>query len=220
MDKPGWLTQFPLLADSNDPVVEALARTAQRAILPPGQTVFHAGSACDNYLLVTAGSVRVQLLTESGREVVLYRVRPGETCVLTTSCLMAGQAYPAEGLTDTEVEAMVLGRGAFDDAIQRSAVFRQFVFDNFAQRLAQVIARMEEVSFGAIDARLAALLLQGDTVLKTTHQELATELGSAREVVSRHLKRFEQHGWIRLSRGIVEVLEPRSLAKLRDSRPA
>lgn len=182
--------------------------------LPAGQILFYPGSSCQNYVLVVEGVIRVQLIAASGREVLLYQVRPGDSCVLTTACLLGQRPYPAEGITETAVTAFIVGGQCFQQALRRSDCFRSFVFENLAQRLAAVIGRMEEVVFTAIEQRLAKILVEAGDRLVTTHQALATELGTAREVVSRQLKRFERYGWIRLNRGRIEVLDRRALGRL------
>ncbi|MGR8933386.1 MAG: Crp/Fnr family transcriptional regulator [Gammaproteobacteria bacterium] len=212
-----WKTHFPEFPASNDPAVSRLMEAARLVRLPAGQAVFHAGGCCENYLLMLQGCVRTQLISESGREVLLYHVRSGDSCVLTTSCLLSGERYPAEGFTEDEVLAFVIPAAEFHQALDRSAFFRRFVFQNFARRLGNVISRMEEVVFGPIDSRLAkALLASGKKIVTKTHQELASELGTAREVVSRHLKRFELCGWVNLSRGAVEIAEIHALQQLAD----
>jgi len=206
---------FPAL--QADPALIPILASAQTIHLPPHAQVFMPGALCQNYLLVVRGSVRVQLLTESGREVVLYHVRDGDSCVLTTSCLLGATRYPAGGIAETEVTAIALPATDFNRALARSEAFRRFVFGNLGRRLAEVIARMEQVAFAPVDGRLAAALLnltRDDTRLNLTHHELAVELGSAREVVSRHLKRFEDHGWVRLGRASIEVLDRAALQDL------
>lgn len=195
---------------AQDAELAAILGRAQCVHLPPGQRVFEPGAVCQNYLLVARGQVRVQLLTASGREVVLYHVGPGDSCVLTTSCLLGAARYPAEGITAGEVTALALAAADFHQGLDSSAVFRRFVFGNLGRRLSDVIARMEQVVFASIDARLAGSLLQlagPDGRLAVTHHDLAVELGTAREVVSRHLKRFEEQGWVRLGRGSIELLD-------------
>lgn len=199
---------------AQDAELAAILDRAQCLTLPSGQRVFEPGSACHNYLLVARGQVRVQLLTAGGREVVLYHVGPGDSCVLTTSCLLGSSRYPAEGITAGEVTAFALSAADFHDGLDSSAVFRRFVFGNLGRRLSEVIARMEQVVFAPIDARLAGSLLElagADGRLTATHHELAVELGTAREVVSRHLKRFEEQGWVKLGRGSIELLDPTAL---------
>jgi CRP/FNR family transcriptional regulator len=212
---------FPELTGSGDKVVAQLIGSAQSVTLPPGATVFHVGSACEQYLLVVDGSVRVQLLTESGHEVVLYHVRPGESCILTTACLLGRVPYPADGVTETSVSALAIDSGEFRRALAESPGFRLFVFRNIGERFAGVIGRLVEVAFGSIDRRLAQALLrarQSNQSIELTHQALATELGTAREVVSRHLKHFEQQGWVSLGRSRIEVLGQAALLRLAESK--
>ena len=155
---------------------------------------------------------------DSGREVVLYHVRPGDGCILTTTCLLSGDTFPAEGITDLPTKALALSRAEFDLALQGSPGFRHLVFANLGQRLADVISRIEQLCSPSIERHLAAMLMESQTDNKgsitTTHQKLAGELGTAREVVSRHLKRFEEKGWVRLGRGTIQIREPETLTRL------
>ena len=213
-------TLFPELARSRDKVAARVLDAAHRVKLPGGSAVFHVGSACEKYLLVLAGSVRVQVLTDSGHAVVLYHVRAGESCILTTSCLLGGVPYPADGVTENSVVALAIDSVEFRRALDESAGFRKFVFRNIGQRFAKVIAHLTEIAFGSIDRRLAQALLQrlqASRSVRLTHQELATELSTAREVVSRHLKRFEQSGWVKLGRGRIEVLGLAALRRLAET---
>jgi CRP/FNR family transcriptional regulator len=214
MPNSDWQDCFPELSQSQDPIIQQLLKSAHSTTLPPGKTVFRRGSTCENYLLIAKGRVKTFLISASGREILLYHVNPGESCVLTTSCLLGGDAYPAEGITETSVDALMIHRKAFDQALGQSTQFRQFVFANMGKRFADVIARMEALNFTHIDARLAQTLLQhanGQTYLMITHQSLADEMGTAREVVSRHLKSFEQQGLIKLGRGEIRILNPKQL---------
>ena len=127
---------------------------------------------------------------------------------------MSGERYPAAAVTENEVEAVVVERALFDTTMQHWPDFRRFVLKSFGRRLGQVIARMDEVAFGPVGRRLAQLLESKAPVAHTTHQELAAELGSSREVVSRHLKRYEDQGWIKLRPGEIEVLDPVALRQL------
>ncbi|TPQ28925.1 Crp/Fnr family transcriptional regulator [Methylomonas koyamae] len=207
-----WKDQFPEFAGCGDAVVAQLMAAATLVTVPAGQQVFYPGQACDNYLLLLSGSVKAQILSADGREVLLYRVLPGDSCVLTTSCLLGDSAYPAEGYTETDISAFAIPAHVFQRCLQQSAFFREFVFRNFSGRLADVIKRMAALSFASIDQRLAQTLLAEKTnPIRKTHQELALELGSVREVVSRHLKRFESLGWLNLSRGSIEIVDAAAL---------
>ena len=199
-------------------VLQQLGKQVQRVHLPAGQVVFHRGDTCRNYLVVVSGSVRVQTLSTGGREVVLYRVTDGQSCVITTSCLISDEAYPAEGVTDVETEALVIPHAVFNEALGYSEAFRRFVFANQGQRLGDLIQRVEDVAFGRVDARLAKHLVDRchnhPGSVSATHQQLASELGTAREVVSRQLKVFEREGLVAVHRGAVEVIKPDELIRV------
>ena len=190
---------------------------ARLVTMPADEPVFHAGSPCETYVLLLEGTVRVQVIGESGREAVLYRVLPGQSCVLTTCCIISGDDYPAEAFTESPVRALVVTQSAFDRALESAPAFRRFVFTNLGGRIADVIARMEEVTFHPVERRLAAFLLsRADDAgtIEATHQEIAVELGTAREVVSRHLKRLESSGLIEQGRSTVQVRRHVELRRL------
>jgi len=196
-------------------LAEILLIFAKKVNLPANTTIFYQGSQCDNYLLVTKGVVKVFTRSESGREIVLYRVKKEQSCTLTTTCLLANNHYPAEGVSESNVEALIIPSNMFNLGLAQSASFREFVFNTYAKRLCDVISLVGEVSFNRIDVRLAKQLVGSNSdLLATTHQCLATELGTAREVVSRQLKSFEDKKLIVLSRGKIQLLDRAQLNKL------
>jgi CRP/FNR family transcriptional regulator len=212
-----WKQVLPQLADLDDPATQELFSQAQEVSLPANTIVFHQGDPCSNYFLVLDGSVKVLSRAENGREIVLYRLGSGDSCVLTTSCLFGNVPYPAEGSTETAVTALAIPAAAFKKAIQQSDAFRTLVFQTFTAHLASVIALVEEVAFGRLGSRLARYLLEhADPGLqvKATHQALATELGSAREVISRQLKELEGRGLVQLQRGCIALQDMEALKKL------
>jgi CRP/FNR family transcriptional regulator len=218
-DDTNWQDLFPTLA-AGDPDTRTVLNGARAVTMAADQPVFRAGAPCDNYVLLLAGSVRVQVIGESGREAVLYRVLPGQSCVLTTCCILSGDDYPAEGFTESGVRALIVTKPAFDAALESAPAFRRFVFANLGARIADVIARMEEVAFRPVERRLAAFLLaRGDATgaVHATHQEIAVELGTAREVVSRHLKRFASAGLVELGRSTVRVRRSIDLQHVADA---
>jgi len=209
-----WQQSFPHLHELNDAVINDLMNNAGKIYMPAKATAFRQGDACSNYLLILSGKIKVLTRAENGREIVLYRLGDGDSCVLTTSCLFGHARYPAEGVTETEVTALAIPAAKFHDAIQQSKPFREFVFSSFSSHLGSLIALVEEVAFGKLDIRLARHLLKHCSdiaTIETTHQQLATELGSAREVISRQLKDFESRGWLKLHRGSIEILDKQSL---------
>lgn len=212
-----WTHAFTALDGLDDASRQALQTHSHAVSAAEGSVLFREGSPCQAYLFVQQGQIRVQKLGENGREITLYRVEAGETCIVTTACLMSGKDYDAEGVAESAIAAQALPIAAFRQLLASSAAFRDFVFCAYGSRIADLLLLIEEVSFGRIDQRLAACLLQrarGQPGLSLTHQELAAELGSAREVISRQLKEFERRGWIHLGRGQLQLLDAGALQQL------
>ncbi|MBB4285165.1 Crp/Fnr family transcriptional regulator [Roseospira goensis] len=202
-----------------EPEARRLLADAVRPVrVPDGAVMFRDGDTCESYALVLDGRVRVQKVSESGRQIVLYRVEAGQTCVLTTNALLAALPYGAEGVAETPVLAAVLPADAFHALLGQSAAFRRFVFSAYATRLSDLLLLIDDVAFGRIDARLAHLLLtraDNGGIVRATHQDLAIELGTAREVISRQLKDFERRGWVGAARGQVRVTDAGALERIR-----
>ncbi|MFN3260932.1 MAG: Crp/Fnr family transcriptional regulator [Pikeienuella sp.] len=205
------------LADLPAPLRDEVARRSVYIRVPAGSVVFSSGQEAANLLFVLSGGVRVSQTSESGREVVLYRVSAGESCVMTTACLLAGAPYLAEGVAETDVEAVAIPQSVFDDLAGRSAAFRAMIFEAYARRLTDLFHVIDDVAFGRVDIRLAQRLIAlaaGEDELRVTHQQLAAELGTAREVVSRQLQEFQRRGWIAQSRGRIEIADRAAIARL------
>ena len=181
--------------------------------MPAGTLLFDDHQACEGFPFVVEGSIRVLKAAPNGRELPLYRVTPGETCVISSSCLLGQEDYNARGITEADTLLMLLPKAVFDELLAEPA-FRGFVFHLFAERIADLMQIIEEVAFHKLDQRLAALLLGKGRWLHTTHQQLADELGSVREIVSRLLKGFAAQGLVRLAREQIEILDPAGLRQL------
>jgi len=215
------LAAVPELRGLDDPAAREVLAASRLVRLPAGTTMFRDGDACRDYMLLVSGSVRIQKVAESGREIVLYRLQPGQGCVLTTSCLLAGRPYPAEGVAENEVTALAIPHAVFERGLAESPGFRRFVFSAYSRRLAELISLIEAVAFGRFEVRLAHYLLHhapAQGPLKITHSGLAQELGSAREVVSRQLKDFERRGLVRLTRGAIAIVDRDTLADVAQGR--
>jgi len=216
-----WLKAFPELHAIADENWRRAATQAQVMSVPRGAVLFRDGDVCQGYVFVIDGAVKVQKMDTQGREIVLYRVEEGQTCMLTTSCLIGNQPYPAEGIAETDVKLAMLPASTFERAVSDSAEFRRFVLASIGRRIGDLMMLVEDVAFGRMDVRLAKLLLRlgGESggVLSLTHQELATELGTAREVVSRLLKDFERKGWLALSRGRITIREEWALKGVQEN---
>lgn len=189
---------------------------AQAMTLPAGSEVFHQGDDCGHYVVVRSGSIKVFARSAEGKEVVLYRISEGEVCVLTTSCLLGNRRYPAEAVCETDVVVYLLQKAQFDQQLNSSETFRQFVFASFGERLADLMGLIEQVALDTIEQRLANYLLHhhdAQQQIHATHQVIASEIGSAREVVSRQLKTFEKQQLVALSRGQITLLDADALAQ-------
>lgn len=205
---PNWRTVLPELSKSADHITCQLLDSSKIISLKANTTVFHQGDACNNYLIILSGKVKVYTRAENGREILLYRLFQGDSCVITTSCLFGHKNYPAEGLTETEVSALAIPVTQFNSVLKISETFREMVFAAFSSHLTDLITLVEEVAFGKIDMRLAKHLLEHcdeNKRLASTHQIIATELGTAREVISRQLKDMESKGYIDINRGNIKI---------------
>lgn len=221
MPGEAWTHHFAGLASLDAGTRSALEAAGRVIKLPRGAQIFAPEQTPQNYLLLLTGDIRVSQMSESGREIVLYRVLPGDSCTLTTACLLGGDAYQAEAIAETDIEAVVVPRKAFDDLIGRSAEFRRFVFAAFSHRVSDILKLVDEIAFQRLDVRLADRLLElsaGADELAITHQQLATELGTAREVVSRQLNEFQRRGWVSASRGNLRLNDRDALLRLKAER--
>lgn len=212
-----WTSLFPGLSRLEDGLRARLRAESTVVSVPEGSVIFGPGTAPTSLLLLLEGRVRVQQQSESGREIVLYRVEAGESCVMTTACLLAYDDYSAEGIAETDLRAAAIPRRVFDDLVASSVAFRTFIFTAYARRMTDLFLVIEEIAFQRLDIRLAQKLVElsrGADQLHLTHQKLAAELGTAREVVSRQLAEFQRRGWIVLTRGVVDLTDRAALNRL------
>lgn len=212
-----WIDQFSELSVLTVVEREFLYNSSKTIDVPANTIVFGPGKKPDHLLLLLKGIVRVQQLSESGREIVLYRVRAGESCVLTSACMLAFEDYSAQGVTETDSKAVAIPLDVFDRLVAESTGFRRFVFTAFSKRIVELFHIVEDVAFQRVDVRLAERIVelaQGETKISLTHQQLASELGTAREVISRQLSEFQRRGWIQQSRGTIELVNMRAIEQL------
>jgi CRP/FNR family transcriptional regulator len=186
---------YPVLAELPSALQARIAASLQTLSLTPGTVVFDERQPCAGFPFILDGAIRVAKVSSGGRELPLYRVVAGESCIITSSCLLGHADYNARGVTEGATTLALLPRALFDEVLAEPA-FRDFVFALFSERMAELMQLVEEVAFRKLDQRLAALLLGKGRVLKTTHQQLADELGSVREMVSRLLKGFAEQGLV------------------------
>ena len=206
-----------LLAPGLEPGTNAQLAQLPLRQLPEGSVLFRPGDEASGFVLVREGVIDVHLTGRSGREITLYEVEPGQTCVQTTLCLLGHVSYSAEAVARTPIRVAVVPAGMFHRLLGESAGFRDYVFRSLGNRLADVTNVLEQVAFVKIEARLAQELLKragADGVAAVTHQELAAAIGSAREVVSRRLEVLSKQQLVALERGLVRIVDRRGLIEM------
>jgi CRP/FNR family transcriptional regulator len=185
----------------------------QALTVAAGTVLFDEHQSCQGFPFVIDGAIRVTKPAANGRELPLYRVLPGESCIISSSCLLGHVDYNARGIATSDTTLALLPRQLFDELLTQP-VFRDFVFHLFSERLADLMQLVEEVAFRKLDQRLASLLLGRGRIVRATHQQLADELGSVREMVSRLLKGFAEQGLVQLSREQIEILDSAGLRRI------
>lgn len=213
----GWVATSAGLAGLD---YDAAARLNQLPPMevPSGTVLFSPGDAVKGYVIVLKGRVSVSLTGVSGREMLLYAVTPGQSCIQSTLGLMGGEDYTAEAMTEEHCTLVMLPKPLFLSLLNESSAFRSVVFSAFAERMQTMMHLLEKVAFQRVECRLAAHLLDRavDGTLLATQQELAVAVGSAREVISRRLDAWSRHGWVKTSRGTVEITDKEALQTLAD----
>ena len=208
------LSLYPVLGSLPAADRQAVLDTeAQAVTVDADALLFEEGQPCRGFPMVLQGCVRVARGSPGGRQLELYRVSPGELCVVSTSCLFGSVPLSAHGQSTESTQLVLLSPAGFGRWSQHEG-FRRFVFGIFADRLADLMALAEAVAFQRLDQRLAQALLGHGAVVRTTHQALADELGTVREIVTRLLKRFERAGCVQLSRERIQVLDAVALRRL------
>jgi len=208
------LERFPSLAELPPERLERLLAASQPVSAPAGTVLFSPHQPCAGFPLLLSGAVRVFKATPNGREILLYRVEPGDACILSGGCLLGQTDYSATGVAESPVLLLSLAPEVFQELLLGHEPFRRFVFGLYGARLAEVMELVEEVAFHKLDQRLAQLLIRRGPEIRETHQKVADELGSVREIVSRLLRSFETRGWVSLERERISVRDPKSLSRL------
>lgn len=206
---------FPALKTLEPAHFSALQRSLHFVTLEGGSVAYHHDAECPSYLMCIDGLTRVFRTSGNGRELLLYRVGPGATCILTTQCLLTGGNFPAQSVAERETLLAGVPASSFHALLRSSEQFRRFVLDDYARLLTEMLGLVEELAFSSVEQRLARQLLieagSGVTVAKT-HQQLASAIGTVREVVSRVLGEWERNNWVVLQRGQVVLTNPAALA--------
>ena len=211
------LALYPAFQGLPSERLATLLANSPQLIAPEGSQLFAEHQPCQGFPLLMAGSIKVVKLASSGRELLLYRVRPGGSCIISSSCLLGQADYNAQGIAESSLQMLLLPVEQFRSLLVEHAPFRDFVFHLFTDRIAELMQLVEEVAFARLDQRLARLLLAREqTVIQATHQQLADELGSVREIVSRLLKGLVAQKLVSLGREQIQILDRPGLQKFAD----
>lgn len=205
---------FPRLGTDSG-LIRQITATSSAIDLGAGHNICHQGDSCSHLALVTKGTARVFKIAESGREITLYRIDPGECCILTASCMLSGRPFPAAATVESDLEAVLIPQPKVTGWMTGSETWRHYLWGLLAERLGDVISLVEEIAFRRMDERLGEHLIllaqQHGSIIPATHQQIAADLGTSREVVSRLLKDFEIRGLLRLGRGRIELDDPTAI---------
>ena len=205
---------YPVLREIPAAFIRDIKETSHELVAPVGQVLFDLGEDCDYIPLLKSGSIRVVKPFPTGWEMLLYRVLPGQVCILTVNCLLSNWKHLARVAVEKDLSAVSIPRESFSGLIEASSEFRGFVFSNYSISLFSMLNCVEVVLTQPIEQRLAKVLLdRRSDVIRVTHQGLADELGTAREVISRILKDFEKKGMITLKRGIIFIQDQAALVQ-------
>lgn len=220
MDKFTIFNQYPFFNTANEQQKTLFSNAGRLVSLPQNTILFHENDACDKVALIGKGTVRVFKLAETGREITLYSVSKGESCILTSLCMLSKKQHMASAMVEEEVLAVIFPAAVFNAWVEEYPLVRKLVFETLASRTLHLMTLIEEITFGKMDIRLANFLLQqfanqSQNSLIITHEQIAIELGTVREVISRLLKTFEiDEKAIKLSRGKITLLNQTKLQKL------
>jgi CRP/FNR family transcriptional regulator, anaerobic regulatory protein len=210
------LQQYPMLRELSAMDQAELQAAASVMRVPADTVLFDEDQPCQGFPLLLSGNIRVIKAAPNGRELQLYRVMPGESCILTSSCLLGNTRYHARGIAEQALEMVLLPASSFHTLLGNQQSFRSYVFHLFSDRLTDLMQLVSAVAFQKLDQRLANLLVSKSNPIHATHQSLADELGSAREIVSRLLKGFAEQGWVKLGREQIQITDTAALKKFAD----
>ena len=213
---PDWVRKYPMFNVRDEACMEILS-SAKEIRFEKDHQIFRETEDCRGYLFCLEGRIRIQKLSSDGREIMLYRISPGDNCALSAACLLSGTPYIANAIAENSVVAMALPKERFLAGLASCDCFRKFVFESYGFQLIRMMNLVKDVAFDPLELRLAQYLLNDaneEGILKVTHQEIAVALGSVREVVTRELKKFKDRNWIDLGRGEIRMLDRESLSEL------
>lgn len=211
-----WVDEAGFLAELEPQWRDAL-NACKPVAIAARTTLFRPGDQAQSFVILLSGRIGVYLTGRNGRELLLYAITPGETCVQTTLGVLGGAPYSGEAVAETDLVAVLIPPAVFERLMAGSAGFRQFVFRAFAARLGDLMFVLEQVAFVKVEQRLAQALLERagpDGIVSMTHHELAVVIGTAREVISRRLEAMQSKGLISSERGAICILDRPAFSRM------
>jgi CRP/FNR family transcriptional regulator len=213
-EKEKLFRRYPVLQQLSPDLLKRVEQEVKLVRAASGQELFHEGSPCGAFPLLVEGTIRATKTGPDAHEILLYRLNPGETCVITVVALLGSTAYPARGEAESDLIFFAVPRNLFLDLVLHSQHFRTFVFEFLSLRMAHLMTLIDDIAFRRVDQRLASHLLLHPEPISLTHQKLADTLGTTREVVSRILESFQESGMLKLGRKRIEILNRNALERV------
>lgn len=213
-----WLQQFPLLERMQARDLDRLKKVVHFPVLEPGQVAYQRDWPCPDYVMCVDGRTRVYTAEREGREMLIYNVEGGGSCVLTTQCILTNSTFPAESVAEVHTNLAAIPKHSFRKFMTEIPAFRDFVMADYVKLLHKMFSVIDTIVFASVEQRLARRLLvdaSSEGFVQKTHQQLAQDIGSGREIISRRLSDWERKGWIRGERGQIEILDGAAIASLR-----
>lgn len=197
-------------SDLSADTLEKLAVNSNISKISSGSRLFASGDIAEYFVIVTSGQVRVQLSSRSGRDIILFRLSAGQCCALTTSCLLSNSPYYAEAIAEADVEILLISSSVFNQMLMASPILMQRLLGDLASRIAGLTSIIDRQVNRDLDFELDQFLsekIDSKRAIQISHREIAQELGTAREVISRKLKELEKNGIVKLERGKIIMLD-------------
>ena len=212
-----WIENHPLLSSLDSESKSVINASSRKLNISQGSIIFRPGDQCKGFPFVISGSIKVYRISETGKQFLLYNVTEADTCIITTASIISDVHYNAEAVAQTDVLMYILPIKIFNSLLSSSGCFRSAIFSGYSYRISSLMNKIEQIVCVPIISRLADRLLEiagEDKVISITHQALADDLATAREVIGRKLKKFEKMGWIKQKRGLIEILDRKELQNI------
>lgn len=214
-----FATHFPFWEHLSEQEQESLCQNTSNSSFKKGEHIHSGDTDCNGVMILKSGHLRVFLLSDEGREITLYRMYPGDMCTLSAACVLNNIEFDVFIDAEEDSELLIINSKHFDTLLNSNIYVENFTYKLLTKRFSDVMWSMQQILFTSFDKRLARFLLDecktvNSNKIKITHEQIAKYMGSAREVVSRMLKYFENEGFVELSRGGIKVTNEQALENL------